>query len=98
VTERLPTWFRDGRAEVDHFTSAPRRSVPGLMGGGAVCGRPSRVARQAPPHTKDGSQRPFIDAGGAFYFPKKARWSCLDCEDESRGFESASTASSATFR
>ena len=45
----LCTWFGGGRAEVDHFTSAPRRSVPGLLGGAAVCGRPSRVARQAPP-------------------------------------------------
>ena len=36
----LCTWFGGGRAEVDHFTSAPRRSVPGLLGGAAVCGPP----------------------------------------------------------
>jgi hypothetical protein len=41
---------------------------------------------------------PVAAARSPFYLPKNARWSCRDCEDESRDFESASTASSATFR
>ncbi len=44
------------------------------------------------------SERLLTGEGAGSYFPKKARWSCRDCEDDSREFDSASTASSATFR
>jgi hypothetical protein len=52
VSERLLMWFRCGRAEVDHFASAPRRSVPRQRGEPTPCGRLRRVAGQAPPQSE----------------------------------------------
>ena len=83
MSKRLRTWFRGDRAEVDHFTSDAAQIGPEAMGGSC---RPVVALRESQGRLSS-----------HFYLPKKARWSCLYCEEESRGFASISMASSATF-